>query len=116
MKRSELVSSLLKMLGASASVILLGIGISLLSELLPNSMSEYVAAFHLIGSAFMHMGGALVFWSVTDHSLFYWFDIREAIQGTGLFEGVNYQIRAASILGYFIAFAAVFRGLSMAGV
>ena len=116
MKRSELVSSLLKMLAASASLVLFGVFISMSSEMLPMWLSHHAAAIHLIGSAFMQMGGALVFWSATDHSLLYWFDIREAINGTGIFDGADFNIRAASILGYFLAFAAVLRGFAVAGV
>ena len=64
------------------------------------------------GSKFMLLGGAVWFWLILDSRWLPFLSIEAVIFGIGKWGNVDTGIRAATVIGYFIAFAAIVRGFT----
>ena len=95
---------------------IVGIAISLSSEMLPHALSHHGAALHLVGSAFIHMGAAVVFITVVDRLLWPFLSLRSIVFGTGCWQDKPINIRAAALIGYCYVLGQLVLGFATAGV
>ena len=114
-RRGALVPVLLSTLVAA-----IGLGISTLASLLAENPSAALAshapAVHTIGSAWLHIGAAVVFVGVTIQIIAPWFNLRDIIHGEGEFSGYSPSERASLARSWAILVAALILGIAWAGV
>ena len=71
-------------------------------------------AFHTIGSAWLHVGAALVFVSIAEHVIVPWFNLRDIIHGEGEFSDYGPSERTSLARTWAILTAAVILGIAWA--
>ena len=98
----------------------IGLGISAVASWLAEhpslALASHAPAFHTIGSAWLHVGAALVFVSIAEHVVAPWFNLRDIIHGAGKFSDYGPAERASLARTWAILTAAVILGIAWAGV
>ena len=101
---------------AALLIPVLGVLISAFSEMVPGHMAHHTPALLLVGSAFVHSGAAVVFVVLVNLLLWPWITFESLANGTGVFAGMDVNIRAAFVLGWSLILAAFVLGFASAGV
>ena len=65
-----------------------------------------------VSSKFLIVGGGVWLWILLDSIWLRWFNIRDVLFGIYPWDDVDPVVRAAAVLGWFIAFAAVVLGFT----
>ena len=98
----------------------IGLGISALASWLAEqpsvALASHAPAFHTIGSAWLHVGAALVFICIAEHVVAPWFNLRDIIHGEGEFSDYSPSDRTSLARTWAILTAAVILGIAWAGV
>jgi len=114
-RRALLVPLLLSVL-----LVVIGLGISTLASWLAESPSAAIAshapAVHTIGSAWLHVGAAVVFVGIAFQITVPWFNLLDIIHGEGEFSGYSPAERASFARSWVILVAALILGIAWAGV
>lgn len=99
---------------------LIGFGFLTLASFLQQHQFEWISMHHpvfqLVGSAFFHIGAAVVFFVVLDSVFLPKVNIMDMLNGEGLFGCMPHQIRSEAIRGWFLTLAAVIVAFAWAGV
>ena len=98
----------------------IGLGISALASWLAEhpsaTLASHAVAFHTIGSAWLHVGAALVFISIAEHVIVPWFNLRDIIHGSGAFSDYTASERTSLARTWAIIVAAIILAIAWAGV
>ena len=98
----------------------IGLGISAVASWLGEhpsaALASHAAAFHTIGSAWLHIGAALVFATLADHIIVPWFNLQDIIHGKGKFSEYSPSDRASLARTWALLIAATILGIAWAGV
>lgn len=104
----------------STLLVAIGLGISTLASWLAESpraaLASHAPAVHTIGSAWLHIGAALVFVGIANEVIAPWFNLRDIIHGEGEFSGYSPTERASLARSWAILVAAMILGIAWAGV
>ncbi len=104
----------------STLMVAIGLGISTLASWLAEhpsaALASHAPAVHTIGSAWLHIGAALVFVGIANHVIAPWFSLRDIIDGEGAFSGYSPSERASLARSWAILVAAMILGIAWAGV
>ena len=93
---------------------LLGILLSWASAaLLPEA---HIATGTLIGSAFLHVGAGVVFFTLVDQVVMRDLNLPDLLGGTGAFATKPWEVRREFVRGYFLLAAAIILAFAWAGV
>ena len=65
-----------------------------------------------VSSKFLIVGGGVWLWILLDSIWLRWFNIYDVMFGKGVWERVDPVVRAASVLGWFLAFMSVVLGFT----
>ena len=76
------------------------------------TFGHHGADLDAVSSKFLIVGGGVWLWILLDSIWLKWFSIREVLFGKNNWGEVDPVIRAAAVLGWFIAFAAVVLGFT----
>ena len=98
----------------------IGLGVSAFAGWLaehPSTMlAPHAVTFHTIGSAWLHIGAALVFLGLADSVVTPWFNLRDIIHGEGRFSDYTASERTSLARTWAILAAAIILGIAWAGV
>ena len=97
----------------------IGLGISALASWLekqPSPLASHAPMLHTIGSAWLHVGAALLFLSIADQVVTPWFNLLDIIEGKGKFASYSAAERASLARTWAILTAAIILAIAWAGV
>lgn len=98
----------------------IGLGISALASWLeqnPNlTLASHAPAIHTIGSAWLHIGAALVFVGIAEQLIAPWFSFRDIVQGKGAFSGYSASERTSLARTWALLVGAIILSIAWAGV
>lgn len=104
----------------STLLVAIGLGISVLASWLTENpsaaLASHASAVHTIGSAWLHVGAALVFVGIANQVIAPWFNLRDIIHGEGEFSRYSASERASLARTWAILVAAIILGIAWAGV
>jgi len=104
----------------STLVVAIGLGISTLASWLAESPSAALAshapAVHTIGSAWLHIGAALVFVGIANHVIAPWFNLPDILRASGAFSDYSASERVSLARTWAILIAALILAIAWAGV
>ena len=110
---------MLKNLAVIAAILLLGfvpsqIGMWVLEHegWVGKAFGHHGADLDAVSSKFLIVGGGVWLWILLDSIWLRWFNIRDVLFGIYPWDDVDPVVRAAAVLGWFIAFAAVVLGFT----
>lgn len=99
---------------------MIGVGISAfagwLAEHPSPALASHAASLHTIGSAWLHVGAALVFAGIANQLVAPWFNFRDVIHGNGTFSDFSASERASLARTWAILTAAIILAIAWAGV
>lgn len=97
----------------------IGLGVSALASWLEQNpslaLASHAAAIHTIGSAWLHIGAALVFVGITQNLIAPWFNLPDIVRGEGAFSDYSASERASLARTWAILISAIILGIAWAG-
>lgn len=99
---------------------MIGVGISAfagwLAEHPSASLASHAASFHTIGSAWLHVGAALVFAGIANQLVAPWFNLPDILRASGAFSDYSASERVSLARTWAILIAALVLAIAWAGV
>ena len=97
----------------------IGLGISALASWLEQNpsltLASHAAAIHTIGSAWLHIGAALVFVGIAQQLVAPWFNLEDIVRGEGTFADYSASERTSLARTWAILISAIILGIAWAG-
>lgn len=80
------------------------------------TLASHAPSLHTIGSAWLHVGAALVFVGIANQLVAPWFNLRDILDGNGMFSDYSASERASLARTWAILVAAIVLAIAWAGV